>query len=230
MIGKDFAPNAMQNLMAIEAKRKIQNIKIINIYQKIIAVSEDLRIPKEGNNNYKGFKYFKPDDIAREIVPLLKKHELILFFNMPFNKDKGMYEGKLIIEESGDSSAKVELQFDIPLTSVQGATEAQNAGATLTYCKRYMIMNAFNLADNEADPDHTMGAPEKKTTASAKPTGAPVTGGKPSSKFDEMMGKLQRVKKAQLDIFLAKVLESTQYSDEQKNEFKATVMQLKQKK
>lgn len=183
-------------------------------------------MPKDGKNDFKGFAYFKPDDIARAIVPLLKKHELILFFDMPFNKDKGMYEGKLSIMETSVSTAKVEMQFDIPLTSVQGASEAQNAGATMTYCKRYMIMSAFNLADNEADPDKHMGAPVKKTTAQSKPA---VTGGKPSSKFDEMMGKLEKVKKAQLPIFLEKIKASTQYSDEQKNMFVARVMELQQK-
>ena len=200
----------------------------MNIYQKIIAISKDLRVPKEGKNEFKGFAYFKPDDIAKAIVPLLEKYELILFFDMPFNKDKGMYEGKLTIAETNISSAKVEIGFDIPLTSVQGATEAQNAGATMTYCKRYMIMNIFNLADNEADPDHTMGQPVKKAIASqGKP---PVKGGKPSTKFDEMMGKLEKVKKDQLDIFLEKIKASTQYSDEQKNMFIARVMELKQGK
>lgn len=206
----------------------------MNIYQKIIALSEELRINKEGDNTFKGFRYFRPDDIAREIVPLLKKHELILFFDMPFNKDKGMFEGKLTICESGEQETtatnpgKVELQFDIPLTTVAGASEAQNAGATMTYCKRYMIMNAFNIAENEADPDATMGAPVKSKPLKA-PIGKPaVTGGKPSTKFDEMMGKLEKVKKAQLPIFLEKIKASTQYSDEQKNMFIARVMELQQ--
>lgn len=52
---------------------------------------------------------------------------------------------------------------------------------------------------------------------------------KPASKFDEMMKKLDRVKKDQLDIFLEKIKASTQYTDEQKNMFTARVMELKQK-
>lgn len=206
----------------------------MNIYQKIIAVSEELRITKEGDNTFKGFKYFRPDDIAKAIVPLLKKHELILFFDMPFSKEKDKYEGKLVILESDKAKLpegqieKVELQFDIPLTTVASASEAQNAGATMTYCKRYMIMNAFNIAENEADPDVTMGAPVKKAVASqSKPLPSNT---KPSTKFDEMMGKLSKVKKDQLDIFLEKIKASTQYSDEQKNMFTARVMELKQGK
>ena len=122
---------------------------------------------------------------------------------------------------------KVEIHFDIPLTTVAGASEAQNAGATMTYCKRYMIMNAFNIAENEVDPDVTMGAPVK--TAKASQSKPMATGGKPNSKFDEMMGKLEKVRKAQLPIFLEKIKASTQYSDEQKNMFVARVMELQQK-
>jgi len=196
----------------------------MNIYEKIIAVSEKLRVPKEGKNEFKGFGYFKGDDIAIAILPLLKEHGLILFFDMPFNKDKGMYEGKLTVMESGDDEkGKVEYQFDIPLAEVQGANPAQNAGATLTYCKRYMTMSAFNIADNDSDPDHTMGQSTRKA-------GKTTTGGKPSTKFDEMMKKLDKVKKDQLDIFLEKIKISTQYSDEQKNMFIARVMELKQQK
>lgn len=195
-----------------------------NIYEKIIAISEELRIPKEGKNDFKGFSYFKADDIARAIVPLLKKHSLILFFDMPFNKDKGMYEGKLTILETGEGeTGKAEMQFDIPLTSVQGASEAQNAGATMTYCKRYMIMSALSIADDSEDPDAPPTSAKRGRPAASSAT-------KPNSKFDEMMAKLEKVKKDQLDIFLEKIKASTQYSDDQKNQFIAKVMELKQAK
>jgi len=127
----------------------------MNIHEKIVEISNELRIAKDGNNEFKGFRYFKPDDIAQAINPLLKKHNIIILFDLPFNKIKEMYEGKLTIKstETGENSGEVIYQFDIPLTSVAAASPAQNAGATLTYCKRYMIMSAFNIADNQADPD-----------------------------------------------------------------------------
>lgn len=103
----------------------------MNIYEKIVEISNELRIAKDGNNEFKGFKYFKPDDIAQAINPLLKKHSIIIFFDMPFNKVKEMYEGRLIIANSGDEEigkeGQVEYQFDIPLTSVAAASPAQNA-------------------------------------------------------------------------------------------------------
>jgi hypothetical protein len=126
----------------------------MTIYEKIIEISNRLRVGKDGSN--RGFKYFKPDDINEAINPSLKEFKMIAIFKMPFSPTKGMYEGNLLLidyEATETMPKSVEYTFDIPKTSVPGASEAQNAGATLTYCKRYMTMSAFNLADNAADPD-----------------------------------------------------------------------------
>ena len=138
------------------------------IKAKIVAISNEIRVDKEGKNSFQGYQYFKPDDILRVLNPLLEKHNLICLFNMEYSKEIEMYKGILTIEGTdvitnnllsspfsrSNSSDPVSFKFDIPLTEVKGSSKAQNAGATQTYCKRYMLMNAFNLADNKADPDN----------------------------------------------------------------------------
>jgi hypothetical protein len=123
-----------------------------------------LRVTKEGKNAFQGFDYFKPDDIMKAINPLLAKYNLIAVFNMPYSKEIEMYKGELIIQDV-DSSQNQPYFFDIPLTNVKGAGAAQNAGATQTYCKRYMIMNAFNIADDESDPDSKKAKPKVEEVA-----------------------------------------------------------------
>lgn len=139
----------------------------MNIYEKIVEISNELKVTMEGNNEFKGFKYFRPNDIAKAITPLEKKYKIILLFNLIFIKEKDMYGGELIIANTDETEkstipSEVILKFDIPLTSVAAASPAQNAGATLTYCKRYMIMSAFNIADNQADPDADKGGESQK--------------------------------------------------------------------
>jgi hypothetical protein len=168
----------------------------MNIYEKIVEISNELRIGKDGNNEFKSFRYFKPDDIAQAINPLLKKHKIIIFFDMPFNKAKEMYEGKLTIAstETGADAGNATYQFDIPLTSVAAASPAQNAGATLTYCKRYMIMSAFNIADNQADPDadKTMADSQKTKTFMALVENAKKATN--AVKLKEAVGKMEKSK------------------------------------
>lgn len=155
--------------MAEETKPK-------SIKERIVEIANELSIGREGKNDFQGFKYFKPDDILRQINPLLQKNRLFTKFEMTFNKDKEMYEGKMVIsdldinEEMQMSGAEV-YNLDIPMTHVKGAGEAQNAGATMTYCKRYMIMNIFNIADNAVDPDNEKNKPVdagKETSAADK--------------------------------------------------------------
>jgi hypothetical protein len=168
----------------------------MNIYEKIVEISNELRIAKDGNNEFKGFKYFKPDDIAQAINPLLKKHSIIILFDLPFNKVKEMYEGKLTIKstEAGENSGEAIYQFDIPLTSVAAASPAQNAGATLTYCKRYMIMSAFNIADNQADPDADKAMADSQKTKTFKALVENAKKATNAVKLKEAVGKMEKSK------------------------------------
>jgi hypothetical protein len=149
--------------MAEETKKTVK--------ERIVEISNELSIGREGKNDFQGFKYFKPDDILRQINPLLQKNRLFTKFEMTFNKNIEMYTGTMNIFDL-DSALVEEYILDIPMTHVKGAGEAQNAGATMTYCKRYMIMNIFNIADNAADPDNEKNKPvdEKKTGAEKNQT------------------------------------------------------------
>lgn len=133
-----------------------------SVKKRIIEISNKIRIKKEGENNVNNFNYFKPDDIMIILNPLLKEYNLITIFQMEFNVEKDMYGGVLIIDDC-DEDKSVIYYFDIPLTIMERMSQAQNAGATMTYCKRYMLMNAFNIADNNLDPDKGTGRPVSKS-------------------------------------------------------------------
>lgn len=133
-----------------------------SVKKRIIEISNKIRIKKEGENSVNNFNYFKPDDIMIILNPLLKEYNLITIFQMEFNIEKNMYEGVLVIEDC-DENKPVTYFFNIPLTIMEGMSQAQNAGATMTYCKRYMLMNAFNIADNNLDPDKGANKPVNKS-------------------------------------------------------------------
>lgn len=121
-----------------------------SIKERIILISNELRISKDGENTYSKYAYFTPDGIMRVLNPLLQKHRLITFFNLKFKET--YFEAILDIQDL-DSPDNIRYQFDILKATVKGANEAQNSGATLTYGKRYLLMNIFNIADNSMDFD-----------------------------------------------------------------------------
>jgi hypothetical protein len=138
----------------------------MSVKKRISIITNELRVSKDGKNTFSNYNYFKPDDIFQKLNPLLEKYNLISPFNL-YQKEN-IYEAILTIEDT-DSEDKVVYHFDISKAEVKGANAAQNSGATLTYAKRYSLMNAFNIADNDDDFDS-----DKKADKGTKPT----TGGK----------------------------------------------------
>lgn len=120
------------------------------VKKRIVLISNKLRIGKDGKNTFSNYNYFKPDDIMQALNPLLEEYNLILIFNL--NNKESYYQAQLIVEDT-ESDDRQEYIFDIQKATVKGANEAQNSGATLTYAKRYILMNCFNIADNDADFD-----------------------------------------------------------------------------
>lgn len=122
----------------------------LSVKRRIVLISNELRVGKDGKNTYSNYDYFKPDDIMKALNPLLEKYNLITMFNLFYKGE--YYQAELIIADC-DGNENIEYIFDIQKATVKGANEAQNSGATLTYAKRYSLMSAFNIADNDADFD-----------------------------------------------------------------------------
>ncbi len=123
----------------------------MNLLEKIVTIQNELRATKDGTNTFAKYNYFQPDTILNLLNPLLQKHKVFIRFNLHY-KDTH-YQAELIIQDIEKVESTETYVFDILKATVKGANEAQNSGATLTYAKRYSLMNAFNIAENEADFD-----------------------------------------------------------------------------
>ena len=151
--------------------------EILSVKKRIVKICNAFRVGKDGKNTFSNYDYFKPDDILKTLNPLLEEHELISIFNLKTHETKEGY----------NSEDKVDYQFDIEKAEVKGANKAQNSGATLTYAKRYSLMNAFNIADNDDDFDSDKSAKTQKKENN-KPNNKPSN--KPSEPVDEKLKSL----------------------------------------
>ena len=122
----------------------------MKLKEKIITIQNELRVGKDGKNTFANYNYFQPDTILNMLNPLLLKYKVFSKFNLLL-KDS-YYQGELMLSDAESSETETYI-FDILKATVKGANEAQNSGATLTYAKRYLLMNAFNIAENNADFD-----------------------------------------------------------------------------
>jgi hypothetical protein len=142
----------------MEESKKLLEMKL---YEKVLHISRDLRLSKEGKNKGIGFNYFNPDDINREITPLLIKYGVFIRFDLVLKQGSETIYTALASVIDIATDKQIDYQFDIKEAVVQRAQGAQATGATITYAKRYTYMNIFNIADNKDDPDETLG--EKET-------------------------------------------------------------------
>ena len=125
----------------------------LSVKKRIVKIANLLRLEKDGKNTFSNYDYFTPNLVLANLNPLLEEHNLITIFNLKIHEFKDDYYTACLTIADTDTDEKVEYQFDIEKAEVKGANKAQNSGATLTYAKRYSLMNAFNIADNNDDFD-----------------------------------------------------------------------------
>lgn len=118
--------------------------KTQNIYQKLIQARVkfiETKIEKTGVNKFANYKYFQLDDF----IPTLDKINLELGLVSIFNLDNDKATLTIVNVENPTET----LEFNIPSESVEikGATKIQNLGGEITYLKRYLYQNAYEITE-----------------------------------------------------------------------------------
>ena len=143
----------------------------MSIYKKIAEARvklQDSKLTKSGFNKFANFKYYELADF----LPSLNRINLELGICTKFELDTAGEKAILNIFDFDKPEEKI--TFDIPYISskVQGATDIQNLGGTITYLRRYLFLVAFEITDGDVidaqDPDKPK-APEGNKPQKDKP-------------------------------------------------------------
>lgn len=143
----------------------------MSIYKKIAEARvklQDSKLTKSGFNKFANFKYYELADF----LPSLNRINLELGIFTKFELDTAGEKAILNIFDFDKPEEKI--TFDIPYISskVQGATDIQNLGGTITYLRRYLFLVAFEITDGDVidaqDPDKPK-APEGNKPQKDKP-------------------------------------------------------------
>ena len=125
----------------------------MNIYEKLSKARATLELKKTGvatvNNAGKTRSHFSLDDI----LPSVNKTANELKFLCKFDLNKEIATLKIIDCE------KIEdfIEFSIPASTatIQGGNVVQSIGATQTYLRRYLYLNAFEIAEYDVIEEET---------------------------------------------------------------------------
>ena len=115
-------------------------------------------IQKSGQNKFAGYSYYELSDI----LPVINKLANELKFCCVIN-----YKEDLATLDFCDIEKDERITFSCPMckTTVKGATEVQCEGAVITYLKRYLYQNCFEIV--EADMlDSTLNPNESNSAVS----------------------------------------------------------------
>lgn len=128
-------------------------MKNLNVYKKITASRQLIKgspLKKQGKNTYSGYDYFTPDQVDKLVNDACKENGLFTKFDLIRHEEKIMGILEIIDLESGEST-DFKMAMDIP--EIKATNISQQLGGAMTYCKRYLLMNAFDIADNSIDFD-----------------------------------------------------------------------------
>ena len=97
-------------------------------------------VKKTGNNKFAGYTYYELADILPEINKLANELKFCCVVN---------FTPELATLDFCDLEGDGRITFKSPMSSasLKGAMEVQNTGAVITYLKRYLYQNCFEIVE-----------------------------------------------------------------------------------
>lgn len=133
-----------------------------NIYTKLVEARvkfQESKIEKTGCNSFAKYKYFQLDDFIPTIDKINKELGLCTIFNLKDN------EATLTMVNVDNPQEVIVFNAPSEKVEIKGATSVQNLGGEITYLKRYLYQNAYEITE----PDLVEGvAQENKTLLTPK--------------------------------------------------------------
>lgn len=121
----------------------------MSIYLKLQQARVELQktpIKKSGQNNFTKFNYFELGDFLPTINELFLKHKLVDVFSLYTDR------AELVIYDA-ESDQKITFTSATAPAEMKAVTPIQMKGAENTYMRRYLLLNALNIVENDVlDP------------------------------------------------------------------------------
>ena len=99
-------------------------------------------VKKSGENKFAGYKYYELSDILPFINQIANELKFCCVIN---------YKEDIATLDFCDIEKDEKITFTCPMckTTVKGATEVQCEGAVITYLKRYLYQNCFEIVEGD---------------------------------------------------------------------------------
>ena len=117
----------------------------INFKKTVIAYELGLiDIKKSGWNKYSEYKYMEMEDFLPHLRQLMFKYRITTEFSMDQDNKIGILQ---LLD--CDSSQKLVFTMPYEIPEIKATNLMQKIGGAATYLRRYLLINAFDIAEND---------------------------------------------------------------------------------
>lgn len=161
----------------------------MGIIEKLLAIQQELKAPKNQRNSFGGYNYRSCEDILEGVKPLLKQYGCTLTINDEvFQIGQRYYiraEAKLTDVKTGENYSNSAYAREEEVK--KGMDAAQITGAASSYARKYALNGLFSIDDTK-DPNTDEYA--KKTGAEPKKAAEQKTDPKATKKQIDILNKV----------------------------------------
>lgn len=139
----------------------------MKIHEKLSQARDIIKsspVKKAGRNEFSKYDYFTPEQVSAMVHEAEKQTGLIHLFSMKRN-EHGIHGELTIVDIESQEAVNFVQATEIP--EIKATNAAQQVGGAVTYTQRYMLMTAFDIADNSLDFD---GKDNRQAEERVKPT------------------------------------------------------------
>lgn len=150
-----------------------EEVKVLNIYEKLNYVQSNLKVPKNRRASFggkAGYNYRSCEDILEAVKPLTNVARLCLRLNDNIRVENGLtfVEATAILNDCDSEACITSKGLAQIAADKKGMDVAQMTGSASSYARKYALNGLFAIDDSE-DIDSMDHSEKKTSTRAAKP-------------------------------------------------------------
>ena len=128
----------------------------MRVLEKLSAIQEELKAPKNLYNDFGGFNYRSCEDILQAVKPICKKHRTVLTLSDTIVEMNGRFYVKAcaVLNDLDESDEITVFAYAREEESKKGMDGSQVTGASSSYARKYALNGLFCI-DDVKDSDFT---------------------------------------------------------------------------
>lgn len=179
----------------------------MNIYEKLSAVQQELKAPKDKKNTFANYTYRSAEGILEAVKPILKKYGLTLLLSdeiQQIGERTYVKATAWAIDPAGQENLKISVTaYAREAETKKGLDDSQITGTASSYARKYALNGLLLIDDTkDADTDEYQKQTNDKVAKAADDEGEKI-----SSRKAKLITDLAAEAKVELKTVLMKPLE-----------------------